>query len=113
MDNINPGQREQRACDLQLIRDSATANAVERRAQAVSRRWPGLLIILADKPPVLGQGYPILWLSEAQLRAAGDADAVRMVGRYDPRKEIIVLVDRGKGGSSVYQVGKEQFRGVG
>jgi hypothetical protein len=48
-----------------------------------------------------------------QLKAAGDADAVRMAGKYDPRKEIVVLVDHGKGGSSVYQVGREQFRGVG
>jgi len=106
---MNP---EQRAGDMQLIRDSWQTlwSGGRKQYRADSR---GLLIILADKPPVPGQGYPILWLSEAQLRAAGDADAVRMASQYDPRKEIVVLVDHGKGGSSVYQVGKEQFTGVG
>ena len=106
---MNP---EQRAGDMQLIRDSwQTQWSGGRKQYRADGR--GRLIILVDKPPLPGQGYPILWLSEAQLKAAGDADAVRMVGRYDPRKEIVVLVDHGKGGSSVYQVGKEQFRGVG
>jgi len=106
---MNP---EQRAGDMQLIRDSwQTLWSGGRNQYRADGR--GLLIILADKPALPGQGYPILWLSEAQLKAAGDADAMRMMGRYDPRKEIVVLVDHGKGGSSVYQVGKEQFRGVG
>lgn len=102
----------QRASDLQLIRESRrTLWSGGRKQYRIDGR--GLLIILADKPPLPGQGYPIMWLTEAQLRTAGDADAGRMVRKYDPRKEIVVLVDRGKGGSSVYQVGKEQFRGVG
>jgi hypothetical protein len=106
---MNPAQR---AGDMQLIRGSWQAlwSGGRKQYRADGR---GLLIILADKPPLPGQGYPILWLSEVQLKAAGDADAMRMVGRYDPRKEIVVLVDHGKGGSSVYQVGKEQFRGAG
>jgi hypothetical protein len=102
----------QRASDLQLIRDSWqtlwSGGCKQYRADG-----RGLLIILADKPPLPDQCYPIMWLTEAQLKTAGDADAERMVGRYDPRKEIVVLVDHGKGGSSVYQVGKEQFTGVG
>jgi hypothetical protein len=102
----------QRACDLQLIRDSwRTLWSGGRKQYRVDGR--GLLIILADKPPLAGQGYPIMWLTATQLRSVGDADAERMVSKYDPRKEIIVLVDHGKGGSSVYQVGKEQFTGVG
>ena len=106
---MNP---EQRAGDMQLIRDSwQTLWSGGRKQYRADGR--GLLIILADKPPLSGQGYPILWLSEAQLKAAGDADAMRMMGRYDPRKEIVVLVDHGKGESSVYQFGKEQFTGVG
>ncbi len=103
---------DQRAGDLQLIRDSwQTLWSSGRKQYRATGR--GALIILTDKPPVLGQGYPIYWLSEAQLKAAGDVDAVRMTGKYDPRKEIVVLVDHGKGGSSVYQVGREQFSGVG
>jgi hypothetical protein len=102
----------QRGSDLQLIRDSwRTLWSGGRKQYRVDGR--GLLIILADKPPLPGQGYPIMWLTEAQVRTAGDVDAERMVGKYDPRKEIVVLVDHGKGGSSVYQVGKEQFTGVG
>jgi hypothetical protein len=109
MDNVN---LEQRAGDMQLVRDSwHTLWSSGRKQYSAAGR--GALIILADKPPAPGKGYPIYWLSEAQLKAAGDADAVRMAGRYDPRKEIVVLVDHGKGGSSVYQVGREQFRGVG
>ena len=103
---------EQRQGDLQLIRDSWQTLWSSGRKQ-YRATGHGALIILADKPPLPGQGYPIYWLSEAQLKAAGDADAVRMAGKYDPRKEIVVLVDHGKGGSSVYQVGKEKFRGVG
>ena len=103
---------KQRQGDLQLIRDSwQTLWSSGRKQYRAAGR--GALIILADKPPLSGQGYPIYWLSEAQLKAAGDADAMRMAGKYDPRKEIVVLVDHGKGGSSVYQVGREQFRGVG
>lgn len=99
----------QRAGDLQLIRDSwRTLWSGGRKQHRATGR--GALIILTDKPPLPGQGYPIYWLTEAQLKAAGDADAVRMMAKYDPRKEIVVLVDHGKGGSSVYQVGKEQFR---
>jgi hypothetical protein len=106
---MNP---EQRAGDMQLIRDSwQTLWSSGRKQYRADGR--GLLIILADKQPLPGQGYPIMWLTEAQLKTAGDADAERMVGRYDPRREIVVLVDHGKGGTSVYQVGKEQFRGVG
>ena len=109
MDSVNP---KQRTSDLQLIRDSwQTLWSGGRKQYRTDGR--GLLIILADKPPVPGQGYPIMWLTEAQLRTAGDADAARLVSKYDPRKEIVVLVDHGKGGSSVYQVGKEQFIGVG
>jgi hypothetical protein len=106
---VSPAQRQG---DLQLIRASwRTLWSGGRKQYRADGR--GLLIIRADNPPVPGQGYPILWLTEAQIKAAGDADAVRMVGKYDPRKEIVVLVDHGKGGSSVYQVGKEQFIGVG
>lgn len=109
MNNVNPAQR---AGDMQLIRDSwQTLWSSGRKQYRATGR--GAMIILADRSPLPGQGYPIYWLSEAQLKAAGDTDAVRMVGKYDPRKEIVVLVDHGKGGSSVYQVGKEQFRGVG
>ena len=107
--NMNPAQR---TSDMQLIRDSwQTLWSGGRKQYRTDGR--GLLIILADKPPLAGQGYPILWLTEAQLKTAGDADAERMVRKYDPRKEILILVDHGKGGSSVYQVGKEQFTGVG
>lgn len=102
----------QRANDMQLIRDSwQTLWSGGRKQYRAEGR--GLLIILADKPSLSGQGYPILWLTESQLRTAGDADAERMVSKYDPHKEIVVLVDHGHGGSSVYQVGKEQFTGVG
>ena len=45
------------------------------------------MIILADKPPLPGQGYPIYWLTEAQLTAAGDVDAVQMAGKYEPFDE--------------------------
>ena len=109
MDNANPAQRIK---DMHLIRDSWQTlwNGGQKQYPTDGR---GLLIILADKPPLPGQGYPILWLTEAQLRTAGDADAERIVRKYDPRNEIVVLVDHGKGGSSVYQVGKEQFTGVG
>jgi hypothetical protein len=107
---MNVESPERRRIDRQLIHDSwQTLWSGGRKQYRTEGR--GLLIILADKPPLPGQGYPILWLTEAQLRSAGDAE--RMVGKYDPRKEIVVLVDHGKGGSSVYQVGKEQFRGVG
>jgi hypothetical protein len=41
------------------------------------------------------------------LKKAGDADAEWVTGKYDPCKEIVVLVDHGKGGSSVCQVGNE------
>jgi hypothetical protein len=71
------------------------------------------LPFLADKPPLPERGYPIYWPTEAQLKAAGGADAVRMAGKYDARRGIVVLVDHGKGGLSVYQAGREQFRGVG
>ena len=109
MDNVSP---DQRASVLQLIRDSwQTLWSGGRKQYRATGR--GALIILADKPPASGKGYPIYWLSEAQLKAAGDADAVRMLAKYDPRKEIVIVVDHGKGGSSVYQIGKEQFRGVG
>jgi hypothetical protein len=109
MENVNP---EQRAGDMQLIRDSwQTLWSSGRKQYRTDGR--GALIILADKPPLPGQGYPIYWLTEAQLKAARDADAVRMMAKYDPSKEIVIVVDHGKGGSSVYQVGKEQFRGVG
>jgi hypothetical protein len=110
MGDVNP---DQRASDLQLIRDSWRIlwSGGRKQYRATGR---GALIILADRPPPLpGKGYPINWLSEAQLKVAGDADAVRMAGKYDPRKEIVVLVDHGKSGSSVYQLGREQFRGVG
>lgn len=103
---------EQRAADLQLIRDSwRTLWSSGRKQYRITGR--GALIILADKPPEPGKGYPIYWLSEDQLKAAGDADAVRMAGKYDPRKEIVIVVEHGRNGSSVYQVGREQFRGVG
>ena len=36
-----------------------------------------------------------------------------MTAKYDPRREIVIVIDHGRGGSSVYQVGEEQFRGVG
>ena len=109
MANVDPAQR---TSDLHLIRDSwQTLWSGGRKQYRAAGR--GALIILADKPPLSGQGYPIYWLSEAQLKAAGEADAVRMASKYDPRKEIVVLVDHGKSGSSVYQVGKEQFTGVG
>ena len=109
MNDVNPAQR---ASDMELIRDSWAMlwSGGRKQYRAAGR---GALIILADRPPLPGQGYPIFWLTEAQLKAAGDADAVRMVSRYDPRKEVVVLVDHGQGGSSVYQIGKEQFRGVG
>ncbi len=97
---------------MQLIRDSWRTlwSGARKQYRATDR---GALIILTDKPPLPGKGYPIYWLSEAQLKAAGDADAVRMAGKYDPRREIVVLVDHGCNGSSVYQVGREQFLGVG
>ena len=102
----------QRASDMQLIRDSwQTLWSGGRKQYRATGR--GALIIMADKPPAPGKGYPIYWLSEAQLKVAGDVDAVRMLSKYDPRKEIIIVVDHCKGGSSVYQIGREQFRGVG
>ncbi len=73
----------------------------------------GALIIPTEKLPLPDQGYPIYWPREAQLKAADDVDAARMAGKHDLRKEIVVPVDHGKGGLSVYQVGREQFREVG
>lgn len=61
----------------------------------------------------VGQKKLVAFKQSLHLETAGDEKAVRMAGQYDPRKEIVVLVDDGRGGSSVYQVGKEQFRGVG
>lgn len=103
---------EQRAADLQLIRDSWRTLWSGGRKQ-YRATGHGALIILADKSPESGKGYPIYWLGEERLKAAGDAAAVRMAGKYDPRREIVVVVDHGKGGSSVYQVEREQFRGMG
>ena len=109
---VNQIQPEQRQSDLQLIRDSWRSlwSGGRKQYRATGR---GALIILADTPPAPGKGYPIYWLTEAQLKAANDLDAVRMAGKYDPRREIVVVVDHGRKGSSVYQVGREQFRGVG
>ena len=86
---MNPEQRES---DLQLIRDSwQTLWSGGRKQYRATGR--GALIILADKPPAPGKGYPICWLNEVQLKAAGGPDAVRITARYDPRKETVVLVD--------------------
>ena len=109
MNAVNPAQREG---DLQLIRDSWSTlwNGGHQQYRATGR---GALIIMADKPPAPDKGYPIYWLSAAQLKTVGDPDAVRMTAKYNPRQEIVIVIDHGRGGSSVYQVGEEQFRGVG
>ena len=65
---------EQRAGDIQLIRDSWQMlwSGGRKQYRADGR---GLLIIVADKPPVPGQGYLIYWLSKVQLKAVGVRDA--------------------------------------
>ncbi len=109
MSGITPQQRAgDRAWlreNFEVLRDAA------RRGYKQSGR--GAIFVQATRQPVPGKGNPMYWLTAAQVERSGDADVIRMVNRYDPRREFVVIVDKSAEGVSTYQLGVEQFRGWG
>ena len=103
---------QQRAGDRVWLHENFDVlwNAARRGYKQSGR---GAVVVLATEQPVPGKGNPMYWLTAAQVEESGDADVIHMVNKYDPRKEFVVIVDKGVEGVSTYQLGIEQFRGFG
>ena len=52
-----------------------------------------------------GVGHPTYYLTEEQIEAVGDEDAIRMVSEYDPSWEFVATLMKQEGAYSLYRVG--------
>jgi hypothetical protein len=50
-------------------------------------------------------GHPFYYLTQEQVNALGDADALRMVGEYDPSWELVTMLLKIEERVSTYRIG--------
>jgi hypothetical protein len=65
----------------------------------------GAIVVDTTLEPVPGAGKPFAYFSQDQVEERGDEDTQRMVAKYDPAQEFVVVLLKSHNHSSTYRVG--------
>lgn len=72
--------------------------------QGYEHQGPGAIVVDITQRPT-GEGHPFGYFPQAALHETANEDAQRMIGDYDPTWEMVTILLKTRGRTSVYRVG--------
>jgi hypothetical protein len=95
--------REERQSDLAWITENRASfwPAAQARFTAQGR---GVIVVDTTQQPDPNAGHPMYYLPQEAAEQVGDADVLRMLAEYDPKREFVVTLLKPEERVSTYRV---------
>lgn len=95
--------RRERESDLSWIQENLDVFEVAARI-AYEESGRGAIVVDTTVQPLAHGGHPFAYFSQAQIEEDEDEDIKRMVRKYDPQQEFVLVLLKEKDRTSTYRV---------
>jgi len=95
--------KEERASDFAWIAENRVS-FWPRAKEHFSAYGRGVIVVDTTVQPDPNAGHPMYYIDSAHIEETDDEDTKRLVAKYDPAREFVVMLIKAEGHTSTYRI---------